>query len=176
MRCSNIGCQSITRGSSSLTLNGYCASIPSWMANSSSIAACPSKLIRCRRSSSEATASNNRPALDVSGACRCFASSCAKQPAITSVEALHRREVRALKPLGAPHFIQQTERGATRLADRTFPSRQSKGAKMRGALEGRGIVAGDEKFPAPHRAVEPETRTVRRPHRQNAGHTDRRRR
>jgi len=89
------------------------------MANSSSIAACLSKVARWRKPMSEATASNNLPALEVTGELTPFASICRNsrnsRSAKSLTSAISRRSAALL-----PRFHAKHQRRPAWLLDRCF--------------------------------------------------------
>ena len=121
-------------------------------ANSSSMAAWPSKRTCWRRPASEATASKRRPTLEVSGELRRRASIVRSRPSSAGEKAWHRRQLGHRESGLAEHFVEQAQGGPARLFHGCVAAGQAELAKMGHALT--GGFRNEKEFAAPNRAVE----------------------
>ena len=129
-------------------------------ANSSSMAACPSKRMLCLRSASDAAASNRRPALDVHGALTADSSERRKARRSTGVKAATGARCSRSKTVRPVDGEQDAERRAAWLADGHVPARQPERSQVgdpRGAFR-----RHTQELAAPDRPVGAEAGAVPR--------------
>ena len=116
---------------------GYAPASRASAANSSAIAAWPSKLTCCCRPISAATPSNSRPALVVTGALTPLREHLRQQLALGRAQSADRGQIVHLQRRVAVELPQQRQRHAPRLVHRRIAARQAERPQMRHALDSR---------------------------------------